>query len=129
MKHLEEAKRVSSCRHQRELHPAEASVPAAALLHLEASVPAEALRHLEALHLEEPRRLSSSRLPAALALLEASARLAGSRPAVSDQQEFDRERARRKVRLARARRRLQRASCLLGIRDQIFLASLFGFID
>ena len=146
MKHREEAKRVSSCRRQRELHPAEASVPAGAsrpealalrvaLEHLSASAHRAASRRLEAwdhrkaLHLEEPPRLSSCRLPEALALPEASAHRAGLHPAVSGHQEFDREGARRKVRLARAQRRPQRASCLLGIRDQIFLASLFGFID
>ena len=123
MKHPAVAKRVSSCRHQRELLPAEASAPEAWFL---------GARRLEASRLQEGsrpgarrRRLSSFRLPEAC-LPEALERPAGSRPAVLGHREFDRERARfRKVRLARAKRLLQQASCLLGIRDQIFLAWLY----
>jgi hypothetical protein len=78
-------------------------------------------------HREASRRLSSFRLPEVVGLPEGLAPPAESRLAVSVRREFDRETVRRrKVRLARARRRLQRASCLLGNRDQIFLALLFG---
>jgi hypothetical protein len=49
-----------------------------------------------------------------------------SRLAELAHREFDREGARlREGYQARARRHQQQASCLLGIRDQIFLASLY----
>ena len=141
MRRLPATKPVSSSRLQPALHPAAASVPEEALL-LKALALPEALRRLKASHhlsaLDHPeasehlsaarprvvaKRLSSCRLPEAY-LPEASARRAGSLPAVLAHREFDRERARRREGYqARVRRHLQQASCLPGIRDQIFLAS------
>lgn len=124
MKRQAEATQVSSCRLPAELHPAEASVPTEAS-RPEAWDPLKALDHLVASHLEEPRRLSSFHLPEAY-LQEASAHPAGSHPAALAHREFDRGRARRREGYrARARRRLQQASYLLGTWDQIFLASLY----
>src|SRR5687767_8401711 len=76
MTHPEEAKRVSSCRRQRELHPAEASVLAEAS-RPEALEPLAALDHPEASHLAEPRRLSSFHPRVAVGLPEGLARRAG----------------------------------------------------
>lgn len=124
MTRLEEAKQVSSSRHQRELHLAEASVRAEAS-RLEAWDHLKALDRLVASHLEELPRLSSFHLPEAY-LPEALAHPAGSHPAALGHREFDRGRARRREDYrARVRRRLQQASYLLGTRDQIFLASLY----
>ena len=122
--HREEAKPVSSFRLRLELHRAEASVQAVAW-RPEASVHFAALDHPEASRREEPHRLSSCHLPE-VCLPEALGHLVVPRLAVLARREFAREKVRRpKGSRAWAWHRVQQASCLLGIRDQIYLASLY----